>query len=175
MIACTMVILPAPRRSAPDSNGRSEERVDEDASEASHGRAVEATFGVRIDNRQTDWVGTTNRRNPENPVLKATLLLTSTLVVTVTGVLVSALPSVQAHFADVPNGAFWVTRDRLRALAGRLPLELPLLDIGTYEVEPAPGVHGPAVILTEKEELTSSSTTCLHLGAAATDRALRTG
>lgn len=49
-----------------------------------------------------------NRRNPENLVLKTTLLLTSTLIVMVTGVMVSALPSVQAHFGDVPNVAFWV-------------------------------------------------------------------
>lgn len=69
---------------------------------------------------------------------------------------------------------FWGRRNQLRALAGRLELELPVLDPGICEVEPAPGVRGPGVILTVKEELTSSSPTCLHLGAAATDRALRT-
>lgn len=69
---------------------------------------MDATFRARIDNRQTDWVETMNRRNPENLVLKTTLLLTSTLIVMVTGVMVSALPSVQAHFGDVPNVAFWV-------------------------------------------------------------------
>lgn len=68
----------------------------------------------------------------------------------------------------------WGTRNQLRALAGHLQLELPVLDPGMCEVEPASGVQGPGVILTVKEELTSSSTACLHLGAAATDRALRT-
>jgi hypothetical protein len=37
MIACTLVLLPALRCSALDSNGRSEERVDEAASETSCG------------------------------------------------------------------------------------------------------------------------------------------
>jgi MFS family permease len=57
------------------------------------------------------------RRDPENPVVKATLLLTSTLIVMVTGVMVSALPAVQAHYAHVPNVGFWV----------RLVLTLPSL------------------------------------------------
>lgn len=60
-----------------------------------------------------------NRRNPENSILKGTLLLTSTLIVMVTGVMVSAIPSAQAHFSDVPGGAFLV----------RLVLTLPSLFI----------------------------------------------
>jgi MFS family permease len=52
---------------------------------------------------------------------------------------------------------FWVTSNQLRTLTGRSPLELPVLDLGPCEVQPAPGVQSPGVILTVKEELTSSS------------------
>ena len=58
-------------------------------------------------------------RNPENPVLKATLLFTSTLIVMAAGIIAPALPLMQAHFAEVANVAFWV----------RLVLTLPALFI----------------------------------------------
>lgn len=48
------------------------------------------------------------RSDPENRVLKITLLLTSALIVMVTGVIPPALPSMEAHFAEVSNVAFWV-------------------------------------------------------------------
>lgn len=57
------------------------------------------------------------RRDPENRVLRLTLLLTSALIVMVTGVIPPALPSMEAHFAEVANVAFWV----------RLVLTLPCL------------------------------------------------
>lgn len=60
-----------------------------------------------------------DRRNPDNRVVKITLLLTTTLIVMVTGVIVPALPSVQEHFTEVPRAAFWV----------RLMLTLPSLFI----------------------------------------------
>jgi hypothetical protein len=60
-----------------------------------------------------------NRRNPENPVLKVTLLLTSTFTVMAWTMIAPALPSIQAHFAEVANVAFWV----------RLVLTLPALFI----------------------------------------------
>jgi MFS family permease len=60
-----------------------------------------------------------NKRDPEKPVVKATVLLASTLIVMVTGVIVPALPAVQAHFAQAPNVAFWV----------RMVLTLPSLFI----------------------------------------------
>jgi MFS family permease len=60
-----------------------------------------------------------NRRNPENPVLKGTLLFTSTLTVMAWTMIAPALPSIQAHFAEVANVAFWV----------RLVLTLPALFI----------------------------------------------
>ena len=60
-----------------------------------------------------------NRRNPENPVLKVTLLFTSTLTVMAWTMIAPALPSIQAHFAEVANVAFWV----------RLVLTLPALFI----------------------------------------------
>ena len=60
-----------------------------------------------------------NRRNPENPVLKITLLFTSTFTVMVWTMISPALPSIQAHFAGVENAAFLV----------RLVLTLPALFI----------------------------------------------
>ena len=60
-----------------------------------------------------------NRRNPENRVLKVTLLLASTLTVMAWTMIAPALPSIQAHFAEVANVAFWV----------RLVLTLPALFI----------------------------------------------
>ncbi len=60
-----------------------------------------------------------NRRSPENPVLKVTLLLTSTLTVMAWTMIAPALPSIQAHFAEVANVAFLV----------RLVLTLPALFI----------------------------------------------
>jgi len=60
-----------------------------------------------------------NRRNPENPVLKVTLLLASTFTVMAWTMIAPALPSIQAHFAEVANVAFWV----------RLVLTLPALFI----------------------------------------------
>ena len=60
-----------------------------------------------------------NRRNPENLVLKGTLLFTSTLIVMAAGIIAPALPLMQAHFAEVANVAFWV----------RLVLTLPALFI----------------------------------------------
>lgn len=47
-------------------------------------------------------------RNPEQTVLKITLFLTSALIVMVTGVIPPALPSMEAHFADVPGAALLV-------------------------------------------------------------------
>ena len=47
-------------------------------------------------------------RNPEKTVLKITLFLTSALIVMVTGVIPPALPSMEAHFADVPGAALLV-------------------------------------------------------------------
>jgi MFS family permease len=60
-----------------------------------------------------------NRRNPEKGVLKLTLLLASTLTVMAWTMIAPALPSIQAHFAEVANVAFWV----------RLVLTLPALFI----------------------------------------------
>jgi len=60
-----------------------------------------------------------NRRNPEKGVLKVTLLLASTLTVMAWTMIAPALPSIQAHFAEVANVAFWV----------RLVLTLPALFI----------------------------------------------
>jgi MFS family permease len=60
-----------------------------------------------------------SRRDPKKPIVKVTLLLASTLIVMVTGVIVPAIPSVHAHFAEVPNVGFWV----------RLVLTLPSLFI----------------------------------------------
>jgi MFS family permease len=57
------------------------------------------------------------RRDPESRVLKITLLLTSMLIVMVTGLIPPALPSMEAHFANVSNVSFWV----------RLVLTLPCL------------------------------------------------
>jgi MFS family permease len=48
------------------------------------------------------------RSDPENRVLKITLLLASALIVMVTGVIPPALPSMEAHFAEAANVAFWV-------------------------------------------------------------------
>jgi MFS family permease len=59
------------------------------------------------------------KRDPENRVLRVTLLLTSTLIVMVTGVIPPALPAMEAHFAEVSNTAFWV----------RLVLTIPCLFI----------------------------------------------
>jgi hypothetical protein len=60
-----------------------------------------------------------NRRNPEKGVLKVTLLLASTFTVMAWTMIAPALPSIQAHFAEVANVAFWV----------RLVLTLPALFI----------------------------------------------
>jgi len=59
------------------------------------------------------------RRDPENRVLKVTLLLTSTLIVMVTGVIAPALPTMEDSFAHVTNVALWV----------RLVLTIPCLFI----------------------------------------------
>lgn len=59
------------------------------------------------------------RRDPENRVLKVTLLLTSTLIVMVTGVIAPALPRMEDSFAHVTNVALWV----------RLVLTIPCLFI----------------------------------------------
>jgi hypothetical protein len=58
-------------------------------------------------------------RDPENRVLKVTLLLTSTLIVMVTGVIAPALPTMEDSFAHVTNVALWV----------RLVLTIPCLFI----------------------------------------------
>ena len=60
-----------------------------------------------------------NRRNPADNVLKLTLLFASTLTVMAWTMIAPALPSIQAHFAEVANVAFWV----------RLVLTLPALFI----------------------------------------------
>lgn len=60
-----------------------------------------------------------NTRDPESFVVKVTLLLVSTLIVMVTGVVGPALPAIQAHFAGVPHAAVRV----------RLVLTLPCLFI----------------------------------------------
>jgi MFS family permease len=57
--------------------------------------------------------------DPDNPILKATLLLASTLTVMAAATIAPALPLIQAHFADEANVAIWV----------RLVLTLPALFI----------------------------------------------
>jgi MFS family permease len=57
--------------------------------------------------------------DPTHPILKATLLFTSTLIVMAAATIAPALPLIQAHFADEANVAFWV----------RLVLTLPALFI----------------------------------------------
>lgn len=59
------------------------------------------------------------RRDSEDRVLKVSLLLTSTLIVMVTGVIAPALPTMEDSFADVTNVALWV----------RLVLTIPCLFI----------------------------------------------
>jgi len=59
------------------------------------------------------------RRNPADNVIKLTLLLASTFTVMAWTMVAPALPSIQAHFAEVANVAFWV----------RLVLTLPALFI----------------------------------------------
>jgi len=59
------------------------------------------------------------RRDSQDRVLKVTLLLTSTLVVMVTGVIAPALPTMEDSFAHVTNVALWV----------RLVLTIPCLFI----------------------------------------------
>jgi MFS family permease len=57
--------------------------------------------------------------DPTHPILKATLLFTSTLIVMAAATIAPALPLIQVHFADEANVAFWV----------RLVLTLPALSI----------------------------------------------
>lgn len=58
-------------------------------------------------------------RTPDNIVLKATLLVTSTLTVLAGAIIAPALPAMRDQFVDVPNIDFWV----------RLVLTLPALFI----------------------------------------------
>jgi MFS family permease len=46
--------------------------------------------------------------NPNSPLVKATLLLTSTLTVMAGATIAPSLPGMQVHFADVPNTEYWV-------------------------------------------------------------------
>jgi MFS family permease len=46
--------------------------------------------------------------NPNSPLVKATLLLTSTLTVMAGATIAPSLPGMQEHFADVPNAEYWV-------------------------------------------------------------------
>ncbi len=47
-------------------------------------------------------------KNPESLLVKAALLLTSTLTVMSGATIAPALPTMLTHFAEVPNGEFWV-------------------------------------------------------------------
>jgi MFS family permease len=49
-----------------------------------------------------------NTHNPESMLVKATLLITSSMVVLGGAALAPALPAIQAHFSDVPNVQFLV-------------------------------------------------------------------
>jgi MFS family permease len=49
-----------------------------------------------------------NTRNPESTLVKATLLLTGSMVVLGGATLAPALPTIQAHFSDIPNVQFLV-------------------------------------------------------------------
>jgi MFS family permease len=49
-----------------------------------------------------------NARNPESLLVKATLLITSSMVVLGGAALAPALPAIQAHFSEVPNVQFLV-------------------------------------------------------------------
>ena len=57
--------------------------------------------------------------NPDSFVIKATLLLVSTLTVMSGATIVPSLPAMQSYFADVANSEFWV----------RLVLTIPALFI----------------------------------------------
>lgn len=60
-----------------------------------------------------------NQSNPNSPLLKATLLVTSTLTVMSGATIAPSLPVMQAHFSEVENVAYWV----------RLVLTVPALFI----------------------------------------------
>jgi hypothetical protein len=73
-------------------------------------------------------------RSPDNFLVKATLLLVSTLTVMAGATIAHSLPAMRQHFSEVPNADYWVrlilTVPALFIAIGRLLLELSSIALG---------------------------------------------